>query len=703
MKFPACLGLAFAVAASAHAQPRLPWLATPEEARQQSDAAMAQLGPWLNRLGFAQLDHRRETMRTIMTREQAEQRQAEVRARILALVGGNPKATGPVVARKFGAVEENGFKMERVAFQSCPDYWVTADLYVPRGPGPFPAIVLAMGHGPGKEFNFAWGANLARAGILALAYDPVGQGERVQHFDPELGDSKLERMGEHEHANQSALLVGQSIARYWFADGMRAVDYLRERGDVDATRIGAFGCSGGGTATAYLAAMDPRVTVAAVSSYITSFRALLPASGPQDAEQTLPGFLAAGLDFADWVELAAPRPYAIVAFDQDFFPIAGAVETYDEARGFYGRFDAAAQLALIRGPGGHCNLPAVMPQLLEFLVHHLKGPAAPVPEWADLRARDPDELTVTPTGQVATSLGGKTIEDMVREALPAVEASSRPNLATLRKDIGALTGASEGPLAVPMVRRTAADEKDGWLVEKMEIESEPGIALPGRLARPAGAGPHPLALWLDATPLDKVVALPDFVRLVRSGHLVLALQPRGVLGEPDPNPGKLALGQYMSPALRAIIVGRTLVGLRVDDARRAVAWLASLAGADRSRLLVYGRGGLGMVALHAAVLDNAITEVVIENTLASYRLAVRSGLHRNLSELAIPGVLRVYDTGDLVTALGPRQVVMVNPADAMGRPLRMELARVALTAAGMIEPATHVRIVRRDPRDPLDF
>lgn len=695
-------GLAFGLAGVLHAQPRPSWMATPEEARTQSDAALAQLGPWLNNLGLAQLDRRTAAVRSITSRAAAERRQAEVRTKITALVGGIPKSTGPVVVRKFGTVDEAGFKVERVAFQSCPDYWVTANVYVPAGPGPFPAIVLAMGHGPGKEANFAWGATMARAGILALAYDPVGQGERVQHFDPELGDSKLERMGEHEHANQSALLIGQSIARYWMADGLRVVDYLLERGDVDAAHIGAFGCSGGGTATAYLAAMDPRVAVAASSSYITSFRALLPASGPQDAEQTLPGFLAAGLDFGDWVELAAPRPYAIVCFEQDFFPIAGAVESFDEARGYYGHFDAASQLELIRGPGGHCNLRAVMPQLLGFLVHHLKGPTAAVPEFADLRPREPDELTVTPTGQVATSLGGKTMEDMVRDNLPAIEASSHPNIVTLRKDIRALTGASEGPTPVPAVRRTAAGQKEGWILDNLEIDAEPGIRLAGRLALPAGGGAHPVVLWMDATPLDKQLELPDFVRLVRSGHIVLALQPRGVLGEPDPNPEKLALGQYMSPSLRAIIVGRTLVGLRVDDARRALAWLKTLPAADPGRVTIYGRGAEGIVALHTAVLDDAITEVVIENTLVSYRLAVQSGLHRNLSELVIPGVLRRYDTPDLLAALSPRPIFIVNPTNALGRPLRVEEARAALAPA-LSSGGNRIHLVRRDPRDPLDF
>jgi len=159
---------------------------------------------------------------------------------------------------------------------------------------------------------------------VALVVDPLGQGERMQHWDPEIGSSKIERLGEHEHASLSTLLIGDHVSRYFINDGIAAVDYLSERKDVDATHIGAFGCSGGGTITAYLAALDPRISVAASACYITSLKELFPTQGPQDAEQTLPRFAAEGLDFADWVELAAPRPYAIVSTMQDMFPFAGA-------------------------------------------------------------------------------------------------------------------------------------------------------------------------------------------------------------------------------------------------------------------------------------------------------------------------------------------------------------------------------------------
>ena len=110
--------------------------------------------------------------------------------------------------------------------------------------------------------------------------------------------------------------MGQSVARYFIHDGMRGIDYLVSRSDVDPDRIGAMGCSGGGTQTTYIAALDERVKAAAVACYMNSFQTLFTGS-IGDSEQSLPGFLAAGLDQTDYVELFAPKPWLIASTEGD--------------------------------------------------------------------------------------------------------------------------------------------------------------------------------------------------------------------------------------------------------------------------------------------------------------------------------------------------------------------------------------------------
>lgn len=691
---------------------------SPEQAaaaKAQPEAATSRMHAYLNDVGFKMLAERAKRVAAITTKEQAVARRDEVRDRITALVGGIPAATGPVNVKRFDSFEEDGFTVENVAYESCPNYWVTANVYVPDGKGPFPSLIIAPGHGAGKASQYTWAANFARAGVLVLSIDPMGQGERMQHWDDELGRSKLEGSGDHEHANQTALLVGQHIARYWFADGVRGVDYLTGRRDVIADRIGTFGCSGGGTAAAYLAAMEPRIRVAAAASYITSFTELLPGNGPQDAEHTLSGFISEGLDFADWVELSAPRPFAIVAFEKDFFPIDGAKSTFTEARRIYSLYGTEKNLRLVHGQGGHCNLGPVTDQLMSFLLSNLfPGKTPGVAKFRQLRPSDPDRLTVTPTGQVSTSLDSLTVEAIARRDAAKLAANARVIAdrdalsqlqSAVRADVRRLTGMTADETQLPKATLTLLTQADGYRTESVTLESEPGVVLQGVVGIPAAGGAHPTVVWMEPTPVDAISRSLDFTRLVQAGNLVLAFHPRGVLGEPPGGPEQLALGHYMPELLRAIVVGKTIVGMRVDDVVRVINWLSTRDDVDPKQILLYGKGGLGMTALHAVAIDGRIGGVFLENSLLSYRTALDAGLHKNLSEVVIPGVLTRYDTPQLMQAVFPRPVTLINPSNAMGQGLRSRLVNEALSAVFETDRALgspgRVGVVRRGFGDPL--
>ena len=632
-----------------------------------------QLIGYLNSLARARLEERKRVVEELHTRADVERRQSAVREKILRLLGGLPEHAGPVEVKHFGEAAGEGFRMEKLAYESLPGLWVTADLYLPAsGALPFPAVVMGAGHGAaGKTENWSWGVNFARNGIAALAYDPLGQGERLQYLDAAGKASFIGgATGEHGEANLPTLLIGDNLARYMVNDSMRAVDYLISRKDIDSARIGAFGCSGGGTATAYFAALDPRVRAAATACYITSFEELLGSpTGVQDAEQTIPHFVEQGLNFGDWVELAAPRPYAIVSTTADMFPFEGARQTYEEARRIYAIFGAEDRLQWITGPGGHGNLGPVAPAILGFFTKNLNG-SADAPVYAAVRPERPEDMQCTPTGQVSTSLGRETVGSINRARAGALLApqqviGSQADLSRLqarvRQDVRSLTGAAVEPgRAAARVDVKAPEARVGYRVQTVSLASDAGMEVAGFLAVPDGAGPKPAVLLLDAQPPGA-----DFERLAKAGRIVLLLEPR-----PTP-PGTESvkspyLGIFNLLALRAFLVGKTLVGLRVDDALRAVDWLSARKDVDAAALTVYGNGALGMVALHAAARDGRIARVAIENSLASYRQIIDQPVHRNISEVVIPGVLRKYDTGQLLQAVYPRPVTIVNPHDALG-------------------------------------
>src|SRR5271168_1469508 len=312
-----------------------------------------QLTNYLDDIAAKETAARRITIAAITTRAQAEARQREVRQKILTLIGGLPEKT-PLNAKSLGTTQADGYRIEKILYESQPNFPVTALLYLPDAkpsadpstqPAKLPAIVIAPGHGfTGKVTDYAFASTFARNGFAVLSYDPIGQGERLQYPDPNLPGQTLlnAATGEHGEAGLQPTLIGDALARTFAWDGIRAVDYLQSRPEIDPDRIGAFGCSGGGTMTALLGALDLRVHAIAVACYITSFDTLLPALGPQDSEQSTPNFIASGLDFPDWVELAAPRPYAIISTAQDMFPYAGALATATESRHFYALFDPAS-------------------------------------------------------------------------------------------------------------------------------------------------------------------------------------------------------------------------------------------------------------------------------------------------------------------------------------------------------------------------
>jgi len=355
---------------------------------------------WMNETAQKQLTARETAVQAIRSASDARARQALVREKILKALGGLPDYTGPLNAKVTGTLRRRGYSIDKVIFDSLPGYPVTANLYLPEGAGKHPAVLFALGHWEeGKPNAQQIAGNLALKGFVVLAFDPVGQGERVQAFSPILHASLTGGSTEqHTTLGAQALWLGQSFARYRIWDAMRALDYLVSRPEVDAERIGASGCSGGGTVTTYISALDPRVKVAAPACYINTFREVF--AGPTgDAEQSLPGFLESGLDIADYIEAFAPKPWLIGSTKEDFFPVAGAQHAFEEAQRWYGWFGADDRIKWAVGPGGHGTPTEVRQAIYGWMIKWLNQgagdskdePIELLPDW---------QLWATENGQV---------------------------------------------------------------------------------------------------------------------------------------------------------------------------------------------------------------------------------------------------------------------------------------------------------------
>lgn len=647
--------------------PRIP---TPPKTDSNSaaNAPRLQLTNYLDAIARTATDARHTAVTALKTKAEAEARQAKVRKQLLSLIGPLPTKT-PLNAKVLGTTQADGFRIEKILFDSQPGFHVTALLYLPTKPSAtkLPAILIAPGHGPtGKASDYTFAAAFARNGFAVLSYDPIGQGERLQYPDPANPTQSLATRptGEHGEAGLQPVLIGETISKYFLWDAIRGIDYLTSRPEIDATRIGAFGCSGGGIMTALVTALDPRVVAAGTACFITSFDTLLPSIGPQDGEQSIPNFIASGLDFPDWVELAAPRPYAIISTTSDMFPFAGAQKSEAESRQFYKLFHADQNLTFITGPGGHGNIRPLAPQILAFFQQHLQS-AAPPAVIATPPTLPANTFQVTPTGQVATSYPGSETVQSLNQKQAALRIAAIPNqkikhqtLIQTQQAVREITRAAAIPGAPSPTSRPLGQADPEHIFHRLEICTEPGITVAAEFYRPTTEGKHPTLLILresldPALEAQRAEDIANLRSMARSGTAVFVLAPR-----PSP-PGSEEiksplLGSSYLLGLRAELVGKTILGMRVDDITRAIDFFSTGATEDPQNITATASGHLGLALLHAAVLDPRLKHITIDHTLASYDSLLKASTPQNAPEDILPGVLLRYDTGDLIRALGDR-------------------------------------------------
>ena len=570
---------------------------------------------------------------------------------MLELIGGLPQFRTPLNARVTGVFERPGYRVEKLIFDSLPGFHVTANLYVPLGkPGPFPAVLGTAGHSQagkaGATYQRAW-ISLVRRGYVVLAWDPPGQGERIEYFDPEMQRPRLRPGGVDEHimAGLQCLLVGHSIARYFVWDGIRAFDYLTTRPEVDSRRIGVAGNSGGGTQAAYLAVFEPRLAAAVSSCYITRWKELWDGPGPQDAEQVWPGFLSSKFDFTDFIRAFAPKPFLISSAMRDYFPIAGARATFQAAVEHYRQIDAPGRVEMVEHDGPHGWAKPLREAAVRFFDKHLRGVEDPYQE-PGIDTEPESLLWVTPTGYLANSIGSETVFTLNRAA--AAELYPRRKALSIRRP----------------------EELRALVRERLRLGEAP--------AAPASGGGKAAGVVTAGVPKAEIEDLRQAGFVVREAEL-------GALPE-----GRAGYSPAYQAAAREWLYGRSLLGRHVEAVLRAAADLRKNPAVDPRRIYVWGRDASGVAALIAAALDEQVAGVAAERTVTSWYAITQAKLHEGTAEIVVPGVLRDFDLPDLVNLIAPRPLWLVDPrAPGGGR-------------SGAAEyPRTWVRVVERPEDWPL--
>ena len=471
--------------------------------------------------------------------------QDQARRKLLQMIGGLPAAKTDLQARVTGRIEMDGFSVEKLIFQSLPGVYVTALLYVPADHSKkHPAVLVPAGHAADGKFHYqSLSQRLAGRGYVVISWDPVGQGERSQFWDSAAGKSRYNLIcGEHAAMGNLAYLAGANLARWEIWDGIRAVDYLLTRPEVDSQRISITGTSGGGFQATLIAALDERIKVAVPSCYISALPMRMYnrifADPDSDPEQDLSGMISNGVDHPGLLLMIYPRPVMVAAAVLDFFPIEGTRKTVREVRSLYERFDRGERIALVEGYHGHQFSSENQEAALDFLDRFNQMPVRhglpAVKELAD------KALLCTRTGQVALDYrDAKSLMEVIREFYE--EHRTAPGHHLLKEYYGDKYGGVKQWQVSEYSGATAVQGQITW--EDVGSSKAAGVSIDRYLLRhskllempllhihKSAAGKRTVLLWFREGGKATAADWPDIKKYVEQGYDVVSFDFRG-LGE----------------------------------------------------------------------------------------------------------------------------------------------------------------------------
>jgi len=616
-----------------------------------------------------------ETWMSLKTPTEIAAHQRELRQRMIAAVGGLPERTSLNV-KVTGRIPRDGYVIEKLLFESLPGFYVTAHLFLPddaKFAKPYPGLITPQGHSRGGKCApwFQRPSVLgAKSGFATLVYDPIDQGER--HQMRPFTNLSWSASSEHYRCGIRAMMLGWNVARFRIHDALRAIDVLCERPDVDGSKIGVLGVSGGGTLTSYVMALDDRVKAACPAAYLTSLRLSCDRCGPQDAEQNIYGQLAFGLNHLGYVLMRAPSPVLVNCSQTDFFPFHGTLETASLARRFYAARGAADRFGVFDVPGPHhwyeSELWASLAWMRRWLCDEKDAWPADPATWRRLDASfsyaQSDIATaslekphahipptgagaVTPRGYVLDLPGARSVYDILRDELGQAH-THREGLTPERvRQVAGMRGREELSALPCDVRRR---EIGGVRICEATLVTPENLRLPTVSFVPRETRGRPLLIVSDAARTAQVARVKA---ALSAGRPVMVAELRafgetGVLREEKRKNGVFGcFDEDEEVAVLCAWLGESLVAHRAEDLVRVAAAFSEQLGGMRPEILAEGRAAIPAAHafyayrdLFAGIAVSAAPDgwgTVLENPDRPYRFAN-----------VVHGALKTYDWTELV-------------------------------------------------------
>ena len=630
---------------------------------------------WLVEQVRAAEKHGNAIREAVRTKDDATAYVKSCQDRIRKCFGPIPEKT-PLNARITRIIERDTYRIENVIFESRPGYFVTANLYVPKGRNsPMPGVVGTCGHslnGKAIDSYQSFAQGLTRMGYVVLLFDPVGQGERFQYLTPDLKSRYKGGVGEHIHMGNQQVLIGEFLGAWFAWDGVRALDYLLTREEVDPKHIGVTGNSGGGTQTTWLCGVEQRWTMAAPACFVTTFRRNAENELPADTEQCPPRALSLGLDHSDFLASLAPKPIVILAKERDYFDVRGATEAFDRLKKLYTLFGKPENIELHVGPTYHGYSQENREAMYKFF--NKQTGVSDAQTEPPLVIETEETLWCTPRGTIS-DLNQRTLFSYTRETSQALR-NSRPKISgdILKKTLRDLLKMPTDIQSVPDYRilRGIGGRKyptKGYCT--YAVETEPGIqSLVTRLldeqlmSRPP-RGQSRALLYVSHLSADAEMRDEPLIEELRKAEPDAAFYACDVRGIGESQPDICGANTFLNPygsdyflAAHGLMLDKPYLGQRTFDVMKVITWLNDQ---GHSEIHLAGKGWGALPAAFAAILSDSVKQITLKNALGSFaELAEAEDYHWPFAML-LPDVLKKLDLPDLYLELQTKKLRNLDP------------------------------------------
>jgi dienelactone hydrolase len=620
------------------------------------------LPDYITRLADEARTRRDQALAKLVDRTAIEERQVWARTTFQKLIGAFPSKTD-LNLQEMGTFNTPEYKVQKLRYESRPNFFVTANFYLPVGSGPFPGVLFQMGHAAdGKAYPPYQRAcqSLARLGFAVLAFDPIGQGERVYYPKAGTNSTRLPSVDdEHSVPGQQLLLVGKTCSELQLWDAIRSLDVLANHEEVDAKRLASVGQSGGATLSMMLAAVDSRLaTIAVMSGNTENFACpgFLPPGSVDDAEQDLVGSGPVGFERFDLLHCLAPKPLLVSVSEKDFFGtyspnyLTNSRLEFTRLKEIYSALGSPENLRWSSTPLPHGLSYDSRLELYSWLRKHLLGNDQPVIAEPTVNPEPEKKLWATRSGNTVRDWNSKTTLRLAREA---VEKPGEKGSLLNRIPVDRFTSPS-----IQILGKVQSSQ--GIFISAAEVQSAAEIYSPGWLfeAKTSMSG-WPVILLLDQRGRNATWHESEICfALAMEGYTVLSADVRGS-GDLRAayGPGNPAyVGDHQGEeayAWASLILGKPMLGQRATD---ILAWHDALSAKYRRPVAIAASGKMTTPAIVAAALEKRCGALYLSGGLPSFASLLEKEEPREPFANWIPNAVPSEDLPGLLQQISPRPV-----------------------------------------------